>query len=153
MRKIAIGAALLAGVFLNTACATITRGTTEAFEVRTSPAGASVTTSLGKDCAPTPCVLPKVSREADFTVTIQKDGYKTGVYNVTHETSGGGGAGMAGNIVFGGGIGAIVDANNGATQQLVPNPLIVELEKIEDPNNQSTEGIIDEVLDRAAAGS
>jgi len=44
-------------------------------------------------CEPTPCVIPKVSREAEFTVTIEKEGYKTATYNVTHEMAGGGGAG------------------------------------------------------------
>jgi hypothetical protein len=111
------------------ACATITRGTTEAFLVETVPSGASVTTSLGVMCEPTPCAIPKISREADFTVTIKKDGYKTTTHNVTHQMSGNGGAGMAGNVILGGGIGAILDANNGATQELVPNPLKVTLEK------------------------
>lgn len=119
---VAISAILLAG------CATVTRGTTEAFVIETDPGGAKVTTSLGRSCEPTPCVIPKVSREADFTVMIEKEGYKTATYNVSHQTSGGGGAGMAGNIVLGGVIGALVDANNGATQELVPNPLVVTLE-------------------------
>ena len=39
-----------------------------------------------------------------------------------------GSAGMAGNVILGGLIGAAVDANNGATQDLVPNPLRVTLE-------------------------
>ena len=117
-------------------CATITRGTTEAFAIETTPSGAKVTTSLGLMCEPTPCVLPKVSREASFTVTIEKEGYKTGTYNVTHQMSGGGGAGMAGNVILGGGIGAIVDANTGATQELVPNPIVVVLEPIEEPDTQ-----------------
>jgi hypothetical protein len=110
------------------ACATLTRGTTEAFSVQTTPGGAKVTTSLGMMCEPTPCVIPKVSREAEFQVTITKPGYKTITTNVSHQTSGGGGAGMAGNVILGGGIGALIDANNGATQELVPNPLVVTLE-------------------------
>jgi chorismate mutase len=47
---------------------------------------------------------------------------------VTHRTAGGGSAGMAGNVILGGLIGAVVDSNNGATQDLVPNPLTVTLE-------------------------
>lgn len=133
---------------MNTACATITRGTTEAFEVQTTPSGAKVTTTLGLSCEPTPCVIPKVSREAEFAVTIEKEGYKTGTYNITHEMSGGGGAGMAGNVILGGGIGALIDANNGATQQLVPNPLVVELEPIEDEgDDQSAKDIADDALE------
>lgn len=109
-------------------CATITRGTTEVFSVETTPGGAAVTTSLGVMCEPTPCVIPNVSREAEFTVTITKPGYVTATYDITHQTAGGGSAGMAGNVFFGGIIGATVDANNGATQDLVPNPLRVTLE-------------------------
>jgi hypothetical protein len=37
---------------------------------------------------------------------------------------------MAGNVILGGGIGALVDANNGATQELVPNPLRVTLQPV-----------------------
>lgn len=125
MRAIVLAAPLALAVV---GCATITRGTTEAFQIETTPSGAKASTSLGMMCEPTPCVIPKVSREADFTVTISKDGYKTTTHNVTHETAGGGGAGMAGNILLGGVIGAAIDGNNGATQKLVPNPLRVTLE-------------------------
>jgi hypothetical protein len=82
-------------------------------------------------CEPTPCVIPKVSREAEFTVTISKAGYKTITTNVSHATAGGGGAAMAGNVLVGGVIGALVDGNNGATQDLVPNPLVVTLEPLD----------------------
>ena len=136
-----------AGLMLS-ACATITRGTTEAFVVETTPSGAKVTTSLGLMCEPTPCAIPKVSREAEFSVTIEKEGYKTGTYNVTHEMSGAGGAGMAGNVILGGGIGAIVDANSGATQQLVPNPLVVQLEPLDEDDAAASESV-DEVAEDA----
>lgn len=110
-------------------------------------------------CEPTPCVIPKVSREAEFTVTIEKEGYKTGTYNVTHEMSGGGGAGMAGNVILGGGIGALVDANSGATQQLVPNPLVVQLEPEENVQESAqgdsidAEAIAEQALDSSESGS
>ena len=110
------------------ACATITRGTTQAFEVRTTPAGAAVETTNGLYCKATPCVFQNVARNANFTVTITKPGYKTVTSNVTNTTAGGGGAAMAGNIIFGGLIGAGVDATNGSMQDLVPNPLEVVLE-------------------------
>ncbi|MCR9270100.1 MAG: PEGA domain-containing protein [Hyphomonadaceae bacterium] len=123
--------AIACSVIALSACSTITRGTTEAFSVETDPPGAKVTTSLGTMCEPTPCVIPKVSREADFTVTIELEGYETTTHNVTHQTAGAGAAGMAGNVILGGGLGAIVDANTGATQELVPNPLVVKLKAID----------------------
>lgn len=125
MLKLVVAAA--AAVSLS-ACATITRGTTQAFEVRTTPPGAAVETTNGLYCKATPCVFQNVARNSNFTVTITKPGYKTVTTNVTNTTAGGGGAAMAGNIIFGGLIGAGVDATNGSMQDLVPNPLIVELE-------------------------
>lgn len=110
------------------ACATITRGTTQAFEVKTTPSGAAVSTSTGLNCPSTPCVFPNVPRNSNFDVTITKPGYKTHTAKVTNTTSSGGGMGMAGNIIFGGLIGAAVDGTNGAMQDLVPNPLEVTLE-------------------------
>ncbi len=121
------------------ACATVTRGTTEAFVVETVPSGATVTTSLGMGCDPTPCAIPKVKREAEFVVTIEKEGYKTSTHNITHQMSGGGGAGMAGNVILGGGIGALVDANNGSTQELVPNPLKVTLELADETDDSRSQ--------------
>ncbi len=110
------------------ACATITRGTTQAFTVETEPNGATVSTSNGLNCPSTPCTFARVPRESEFTVTISKPGYRTTTHTVTHETAGGGGAAMAGNVLVGGLIGAAIDGNNGATQNLVPNPLHVVME-------------------------
>ena len=61
-------------------------------------------------------------------ITTEKPGYKTSIHHVTHQTAGGGAAGMAGNVLLGGIIGAAVDANNGSTQELIPNPLVIDLE-------------------------
>lgn len=109
-------------------CATITRGTRTAFVVETVPSGAYVRLSTGQECNSTPCTFPQISREAEFSVTISKPGYRTTTHQVSHQTAGAGSAGMAGNVILGGIIGAAVDANNGATQDLVPNPLRVTLE-------------------------
>ena len=110
------------------ACATITRGTTQAFEVKTTPSGAAVSTTTGLNCPSTPCVFPNVPRNSNFDVTITKPGYKTHVAKVTNTTSSNGGLGMAGNVIFGGLIGAAVDGTNGSMQDLTPNPLEVTLE-------------------------
>jgi hypothetical protein len=110
------------------ACATITRGTTQAFEVKTTPVGAAVTTSTGLNCPSTPCVFPNVPRNSNFDVTITKPGYKTHTAKVTNTTSSAGGMGMAGNILLGGIIGAAVDGTNGSMQDLTPNPLEITLE-------------------------
>jgi hypothetical protein len=68
-------------------------------------------------------------RKSEFTATISKPGYKTLEIRVTNKVSGNGGAGMAGNVIFGGLIGAGVDMTTGAMLDLTPNPLNVTLEK------------------------
>jgi hypothetical protein len=109
-------------------CATITRGTRQTFVVNTVPSGAHVRLSSGEVCEATPCTFPRISREAEFSVTVSKPGYRTTTHQISHETSGAGGAGMAGNVLLGGIIGGAIDANSGATQRLVPNPLMITLE-------------------------
>jgi hypothetical protein len=48
--------------------------------------------------------------------------------NVTNHNSNEGGAAMAGNCLLGGCIGAGIDAGSGATLDLKPNPINVDLE-------------------------
>jgi hypothetical protein len=113
---------------LLTGCATITRGTTDTWSVNTTPAGAAVHTSNMFSCDQTPCTF-KISRKAEFNVTITKAGYREWTGRVTHHIATSGGAAMAGNVLLGGVIGAVADASSGAMNDLVPNPLNVTLEK------------------------
>jgi hypothetical protein len=129
MRFVRYGALALACASLG-ACATVTRGTTTAWEVQTTPSGARVETSHGHKCDSTPCSI-KMPRKSEFTATITKDGYKDASVVVTNKVSGGGGAAMAGNVILGGLIGAGVDATSGAMLDLTPNPAVVVLEKAE----------------------
>jgi hypothetical protein len=126
-KKIVLLSVLGAAMALS-ACATITRGTRTAFVVETVPSGAHVALSTGQTCDATPCTFGQISREAEFSVTVSKPGYRTTTHAITHRTAGSGSAGMAGNLLLGGIIGAAVDGNNGATQDLVPNPLVVTME-------------------------
>ncbi len=122
IRRIAIvGAAVL----LVQGCATITRGTTEAWTVESDPIGAEVTLSSGETCA-TPCTLTKKRKDA-FMVTIEKVGYETVRTQIQSQVSGAGAAGMAGNVLVGGIIGIGVDAATGATKELKPNPLVIKM--------------------------
>ena len=125
--RLAAACALLSSL---TACATITRGQHTAWEVNTNPPRAKVRTSNGYFCDSTPCSLT-MPRKSEFTATITKPGYHTLEVRVTTKVSGGGGAGMAGNLLFGGIIGAGVDVTTGAMLDLTPNPLNVSLEKEE----------------------
>ncbi|MDX2274369.1 MAG: PEGA domain-containing protein [Hyphomonadaceae bacterium] len=121
-------AAVACAALALSACATVTRGTRQSFTVNTVPSGAYVRLSSGEECTATPCTFARISREAEFSVTISKPGYRTTTHAITHQASGGGAAGMAGNVLLGGIIGGAIDANSGATQELIPNPLNVTLD-------------------------
>jgi len=140
--KIKFFAVALAAVSLG-ACATVTRGTTDDFTVETTPPGAQVMTTQQTEaskkanslpepvyysCDSTPCTL-EISRKAGFSVTVSKDGYKPQTHLVESVFSKAGGAGMAGNILIGGVIGAAIDGSTGAMNNLSPNPLVIVLEK------------------------
>ncbi len=113
---------------LGSGCASITRGTTEAFVIETTSSGAQATLTNGMSCE-TPCSV-KVKRRSDFTVTIEKEGFETARASVTSSVDGAGAAGMAGNVLIGGIIGAGIDAGTGAMHSHKPNPLVVELTPI-----------------------
>jgi hypothetical protein len=118
-------AAIVACTALLGGCATITRGTTEAWSVQTEPVGANIKLSSGEQCK-SPCTLQK-KRKDPFQVTIDLDGYQQVVTQVISSVKGEGAAGMAGNVLIGGLIGIGVDVATGAAKDLTPNPLIVKL--------------------------
>ena len=126
--RFGVRALALVGVALSLpACATITRGSSQEFTVESTPSGARVSTSNGFQCESTPCTF-RMPRKDAFRATISREGYVTQEHNVTSGISGGGAAGMAGNVIFGGVIGAVVDGTSGAMNDLSPNPLVVILQ-------------------------
>lgn len=120
--------ALSAFALSATACATVTRGSNTAWQVTSEPSGAKVETSHGHQCPATPCSI-KMKRKSEFTATLTKPGYRPATVTVTNKVSGAGGAGMAGNVLVGGIIGAGVDVATGAMLDLTPNPAHVTLDK------------------------
>ena len=69
-------------------------------------------------------------RKDAFTVTVSKDGYETQTAEIMSNMSGGGTAGMIGNVLIGGLIGVGVDSTSGALNDLTPNPLVVTLKSL-----------------------
>ncbi len=128
MKTIVTLSLLIAGFGL-ASCATITRGTSVDFVVKSFPEGAKVKTSNGFYCDATPCTL-KMPRKDGFDIIVSKEGFKDWTGKVTSQMSGGGGASLAGNVLAGGIIGMGVDASSGALNDLKPNPLEVKLEPI-----------------------
>jgi hypothetical protein len=116
--------------FLASGCATITRGSKDVLNIETTPQGAQCSLSNGYYCASTPCSI-EMPRKSQGVVTCDKDGYVTGTGNFTNKTAGAGAAGMAGNVLVGGLIGAAVDGGTGAMKDLTPNPIQITLEKQE----------------------
>ena len=109
-------------------CATAKRGSTETFEVRSSPSGASVTSTSGWECT-TPCIV-KVARRGDFVVTVRKDGYLTRTFTIKSVPIQGNKKGLGERVVVGETeyIGRVTDWASGANREHQPNPLEVELE-------------------------
>lgn len=113
--------------FLISSCASMTRGTTDAFLITSTPTNVNIKTSHGYFCT-APCAL-KLPRKEGFAVTASKEGYCTRTYSVVSSVGNSGGAAMAGNVLIGGLVGAGVDAAMGSTKDLYPNPLKIELEE------------------------
>lgn len=125
--RLGVRALTLVGVALSLpACATITRGSSQEFTVESTPPGARVSTSNGFQCEATPCTF-RMPRKDAFRATVSMNGYVTQEHQIASGISGGGAAGMAGNVIFGGVIGAVVDGSSGAMNDLTPNPLVVIL--------------------------
>ncbi len=123
-KLIAAGLALaFSGLFGG--CASVTRGTKDTLVVESDPAGAQVRLSNGQTgTTPTSFKLP---RSKALTVYIEKEGYEPLTVAVNSQVSGVGAAGMAGNVLVGGLIGAGVDMATGATKDLRPNPVKAKL--------------------------
>lgn len=119
MNRIFISAALLASLFL-TGCASITGTTGQSLSVQTkkgqdsvADANCELINSKGQWFIKTPGSIPINRSNDDLIVTCKKDGMDHGVANVVSDTK----PGMFGNIIFGGGIGAIIDHNTGAAYE------------------------------------
>jgi hypothetical protein len=102
-------------------CATVLNGTDTEYTTNSEPEGANVKFTSGKECK-TPCSL-EFRRKDDQRADITLAGYKP-TYVLIQSKLGGS---AFGNIILGGGIGAIVDGSNGASNRLYPRPLIVRL--------------------------
>jgi uncharacterized protein YceK len=104
---------LLAAVSLS-GCATIMEGTTQSVTVATTPPGAHCTIDreggrIG-EIATTPGSLQLNKSGKDLSITCVKAGYQTATIAQSPDFSGT----TFGNIIIGGGIGAIADAASGA---------------------------------------
>lgn len=133
-------AAIAIALLVAPACTTVTRGTSESFAIQTEPAGAQakVTDARGTLQCTTPCSL-KVKRRGNLHVVVTKEGFEPVDTTVASSIDGGGAAGMAGNVILGGLIGAAIDAGSGAMHSHRPNPLTVVMVPSHPPVEQAAQ--------------
>lgn len=130
-----LGAAMALG-----ACATVTKGTDDTVRFESTPPGANVAFKevsgrINQTGCTTPCTL-ELNRKYTYSVEFEKEGYQTYVQLLEPKLSGDGTAGMAGNLLLGGVIGAAVDASTGAMNDLKPNPMVAALVPLSEANSE-----------------
>src|SRR5262249_44746502 len=102
-------------------CATIVNGTTEKIQLSSAPDGAQATID-GTQTVTTPTTV-ELSRDDEHTIIFHKDGYQDDTEKLTSSTSGW----IWGNILAGGVVGAVVDAESGAGKKLSSDAVNVAL--------------------------
>lgn len=112
---------LLFIVFLFTQCATIIHGSRQDVSFSSNPSKASVSID-NVEMGTTPVTL-RLKRNMHHTVVIKLDGYQPYETKLTRKVSGW----LAGNIIFGGLIGIVVDAAGGGMYKLTPDQIQAEL--------------------------
>jgi len=116
-----VGGAALAVAL--TGCGSIVHGTTQKETFLSQPSSANVTID-GLSYGKTPATV-KLERSNAHTVTISLPGYRPATIHFERKMSGW----YFGNIVFGGVIGLIVDAADGAIYKLSPNAINGQVQK------------------------
>lgn len=125
-------AMICAVTLLASGCASITGSEIQNVALRAkSEAGADVAKAncelkndKGRWQALTPGFVGVQRSAEDLLITCTKEGHKDGILRAISRASGG----MFGNIIFGGGIGAIIDHNKG-TGYDYPDSLVLEMGK------------------------
>lgn len=117
-RKLLVPAAVLV---LAQGCATIMQGSKEQVSISSNPTGAAVFVD-GQQLGVTPMVA-QLARKGNHIVSIQLDGYKPYEIALNKSVSGW----VAGNLVFGGIPGLVVDAITGGMYKLSPTQVSATL--------------------------
>jgi len=125
----------LAALSLASGCASITRGSTNEVSFTSIPSGANVETSLGQSCQ-TPCTMI-FERRAEFVATFTHED-ETRTIDVVSDIAANGVGAVAGNVLFGGVIGAGVDVATGAGLDHFPDPVHADFGK---PQSEQIQGI------------
>ncbi len=119
MRSLVIFAVL----FALAGCGSIMHGTTQSVGISSTPTGANVSVD-NKPLGDTPLVAD-LKRKDHHYVKIEMEGYQPFEMTVTRSVSGW----VWGNLLFGGIIGLIVDASDGALYKLTPEQVAGSLSR------------------------
>lgn len=123
----------IVSIILVTSCASIIHGPTQTVNFASQPTGAKITID-GKDYGNTPRTVDlrrkgrlkgEISTKQSYSVRIELPGYYPYDILIKREMDGW----FLGNLLFGGLIGIIIDASNGAMYKLTPDQLIAQLGK------------------------
>lgn len=106
---------------LFTGCASIIDGTKQKVSFSSSPSNAEVVVD-GEGLGKTP-LTKALSRKHEHNVLINLKGYQPYEVKLVHQTNGW----VWGNLLFGGIIGLIIDASNGAIYELTPAQINADL--------------------------
>ncbi|HHH43219.1 MAG TPA: PEGA domain-containing protein [Gammaproteobacteria bacterium] len=120
---------------LLSACATVTKGTTDEVIIQSQPSGANITTTLGYHGV-TPAKIEHKRKKA-FTATIEIEGYKPAKIFIDTRLADSGAAGLAGNILVGGVIGLAIDGISGSSLDHYPDDVLVKLVPVSDKGEAS----------------
>ena len=121
MRKSAFAVVLAAASFNLAGCATVLNGTSQPVAFQSDPDGAEIELISGLKCK-TPCEY-SMKRGDDSRVTFTREGFQPVTVYIHICLVGS----VAGNLLAGGIIGGVVDASNGASNHLYPDPVYVRL--------------------------
>jgi predicted small secreted protein len=126
---------ILLSSLIFTNCATIIHGSKQDVSFASNPSKAVVTIdNVEKGVTP---VTLRLTRKDHHTIQINLDGYMPYETKLTRKVDGW----LAGNIVFGGLIGLIVDAASGGMYKLTPDQIQAELRSSSTTTMQVKDGI------------
>ncbi|MFN3412535.1 MAG: PEGA domain-containing protein [Thermoanaerobaculum sp.] len=131
---------LLVGVGALVACASIIHGTRQSVGITSIPSAATVYDN-GQLLGKTPMVA-ELSRKTDHRIRMELEGYEPYEMVLTRHVSGW----LFGNLLFGGLIGIIIDAADGAIYNLKPEAVSANLVKVGDDQSQKSGLVISVVL-------
>jgi uncharacterized protein YceK len=123
MKKMYAVFAVFMAISVGSGCATIVNGTTQKISFSSYPSGATVSVN-GTSKGITP-IIAELERGTAQNLKIELKGFIPYETTLTKTTSGW----VWGNILFGGIVGVVIDATNGAMYRLTPEQLNVELKK------------------------